>query len=255
MTRQRRDGFTLIELLVVLAIISILAAMLLPALNRARIAARSANCKSNLRQLGMAVEMFKMEHDDHYPPVCNNKFTKFWWGSRSGYGSNAAVNPLKGYLSQYLKTGAVGNCPQFNPDRFQLVAAGATAGYAYNSYYVGGDGNAIAPDWSNWPGMPAKDGEVLDPAHTVMFVDSAQVDPFAPTTRLRENWLLDPPSMNYNPPAPYQPQAITHFRHGGLANVLFCDGHVESMRPFKLWKGGDGQLGWLAPNDEMFDRK
>ena len=103
----------------------------------------------------------------------------------------------------------------------EMVAAGATAGYAYNSYYVGGNGDAIAPDWSNWPGWPAKDAEVFNPSRTIMFTDSATVDNIFAPTRLRENWLLDPPSLNYRPPAPYVPQAVVHFRHGGMANVLF----------------------------------
>ena len=89
----------------------------------------------------------------------------------------------------------------------------------------------MPPDWSNWPGMPAKDSEIRNPSQTVMFCDSATVNNIFGPTRLRENWLLDPPSLNYDPPAPYIPQGVVHFRHGGLANVLFCDGHVASMRP------------------------
>src|ERR1039458_1183278 len=84
---RRRAGFTLIELLVVIAVIAILAALLLPALNRARTAAHNTVCRNNLRQYAVALAMYADDFG-YYPPCDFNETNlanvdvPMWWHMR-----------------------------------------------------------------------------------------------------------------------------------------------------------------------------
>jgi len=120
-------GFTLIELLVVIAIIAILAAMLLPALGRAREKARQNVCRSNLVQLGRAVAMYAGDHDERLVPF-SDCYTAWNWHTTSGVADQKA-NFWHSILQrlQYIKDPNVFKCP---------TRGNARLGYGYNAYFL-----------------------------------------------------------------------------------------------------------------------
>lgn len=110
----QRPGFTLIELLVVIAIIAILAAILFPAFARARENARAASCLSNMKQMGLAIEMYKQDYDGWYP-----------FGARKDPG--VTTDWYHAFLDPYIKSNQVIHCPS-QPDDW-------TIGYSYNEMF------------------------------------------------------------------------------------------------------------------------
>jgi len=236
------DSFTLIELLVVIAIIAILAALLLPALGKAKQKAAQARCISNLRQLGLGTHMYLDDNRGVFP-ACGSRNTYgfhkedwIYWRTAPGY-PGVEQSPIAVGLGRIDSN--LFRCPmdKDNRARFELTGPiGSDPGpylYSYTipSYDLDSSGNSggLTSIADGKVLHPFKLSSVVGPSHKVL-LDEEQT-----SLKGDESWdgqgsIINDGRMTIaGIPPVYDGDNIT-IRHSGKGNTCFVDGHCASLR-------------------------
>jgi len=192
-------GLTLIELLVVVAIIAILMTLLLPALGRGKMKAQQTECSSNLRQVGLSFRMFADEHDNRLPMQVSMR-----WGGTMEYASKGETWRHFQVMSNLLVNPELLVCPA---DKQRAPATWKLLGNTNTSYFVG---------------LDAKIGK--------------------PTQLLAGDRNIETPGYPTPGVVPVRPDMTAYWSeevHRNRGNLLFADGHVNSVDSDGLQKAID----------------
>jgi prepilin-type processing-associated H-X9-DG protein len=231
--------------LVVIAIVAILAAMLLPALGKAKAKARTVHCASNMKNWALATLMYVHDNNDRLPPngELSTDYTKPFWFTK-----------LAPYLAQKFDPGALYNQQEIYKSPIRRCPAGAYGappfartkqGWTYDwncwigvNYSYSGD-PLVAPFYYGDKGKPLYVTRIPKPADAMIFMDVLDASVYSPvdpafrfTMDTNGDGLVD--TNPIYPDTPFNSGRPTVHSNG--SNVTLLDGHVERVPFKKLWQ-------------------
>jgi len=219
----RRQGFTLIELLAVVATIAILAALLLPILSKAKIKAQRTACFSNLRQLGVAWQMYYTDNNGYLVPSFPGS-PEVWVQGNMTNAAEALNKDLiaEGRLYHYSQNTAVYHCPGDAGVAIQGKILPSVRSYSMNCFMGARDpGLPSIPDTAaGFRDFFAKDSDLPRPSEYWVLIDEDERsinDGFFITDPTAQTWFDFP--------------ALSEHRHNFSFTLSFGDGHSEVWRP------------------------
>jgi prepilin-type N-terminal cleavage/methylation domain-containing protein/prepilin-type processing-associated H-X9-DG protein len=244
MNAKTYRAFTLIELLVVIAIIAILAAMLLPALAKAKAKAKTVHCASNMKNWGYATVMYMGDYQDRLPPfgdLSTDYNMDFWHMKLAPY---VARRTQKGVL--FVNTEAYTNelrmCPggSFGKPPFFQGNWSSTAWNCWIGANFGAYGDPLSgPFYYSDFRQPLKASRIKKPADAMMFMDTITHYVYSPVEP-NYYFVLDMNGDGKRDTMPQYPDVAFNNGcptiHSSGANVTLLDGHVERVPFIKLWE-------------------